>query len=495
MSQTSDSCLDKWMGREALAEAMIPVIGRLYRENNVVTSIHGRSLINKSTMNILKAHRFARRMSNTELLLEETAPLLNALSKLELGAAAIDIARLTEKFRAEGNGASLDEYLRAELAGIVGKRGADDRTSTDVVLYGFGRIGRLLARILIEKAGGGHGLRLRAIVVRKGADNDLVKRASLLRRDSVHGSFEGTIRVDEEANTITANGVQIQVIYSDNPATVDYTAYGIKDALVVDNTGRWRDAEGLAQHLQSKGAARVLLTAPGKGELKNIVHGINHGDISDEDTIVTAASCTTNAITPVLKAINDKFGIIHGHVETVHSFTNDQNLIDNFHKGDRRGRSAALNMVITETGAAKAVAKALPELQGKLTGNAIRVPTPDVSMAILNLNLENGTTRDEVNDYLREMSLHSELRKQIDYIDSPDVVSTDFVGSRRAGIVDGLATISNDKNLVLYVWYDNEFGYSCQVVRVMEEMAGVNPPSFPARDVVAPIAVLETADA
>ncbi|WP_426007553.1 glyceraldehyde-3-phosphate dehydrogenase [Paenarthrobacter sp. NyZ202] len=483
------------MGREALAEAMIPVIGRLYRENNVVTSIHGRSLINKSTMNILKAHRFARRMSNTELQLEETAPLLNALAGLDLGAAAIDIARLTEKFRAEGEGTSLDAFLRAELAEIVGKRGADDRTSTDVVLYGFGRIGRLLARLLIEKAGGGHGLRLRAIVVRKGADNDLVKRASLLRRDSVHGSFEGTIRVDEEANTITANGVQIQVIYSDNPATVDYTAYGIKDALVVDNTGRWRDAAGLSQHLQSKGVARVLLTAPGKGELKNIVHGINQGDITNDDKIVTAASCTTNAITPVLKAINDKFGIIHGHVETVHSFTNDQNLIDNFHKGDRRGRSAALNMVITETGAAKAVAKALPELQGKLTGNAIRVPTPDVSMAILNLNLENGTTREEVNDYLREMSLHSSLRKQIDYIDSPDVVSTDFVGSRRAGIVDGLATISNDKNLVLYVWYDNEFGYSCQVVRVMEEMAGVNPPSFPARDVVAPIAVLEGVNA
>ena len=483
------------MGREALAEAMIPVIGRLYRENNVVTSIHGRSLINKSTMNILKAHRFARRMSNTELQLEETAPLLNALAELELGAAAIDIARLTEKYRAGGEGASLDAFLRTELADIVGKRGADNRTSTDVVLYGFGRIGRLLARILIEKAGGGHGLRLRAIVVRKGADNDLVKRASLLRRDSVHGSFEGTIRVDEEANTITANGVQIQVIYSDNPATVDYTAYGIKDALVVDNTGRWRDAEGLSQHLQSKGVARVLLTAPGKGNLKNIVHGINQGDITDEDKIVTAASCTTNAITPVLKAINDKFGIVHGHVETVHSFTNDQNLIDNFHKGDRRGRSAALNMVITETGAAKAVAKALPELQGKLTGNAIRVPTPDVSMAILNLNLSTSTTRDEVNDYLREMSLHSQLRKQIDYIDSPDVVSTDFVGSRRAGIVDGLATISTDKNLVLYVWYDNEFGYSCQVVRVMEEMAGVNPPSFPARDVVAPIAVLEAANA
>ena len=472
------------MGREALAEAMIPVIGRLYRENNVVTSIHGRNLTNNSTMDILKAHRFARRISNDELLLEETAPLLSTLAQLQLGSASIDIARLNQKFKEKGNGATLEDFLRAELAELVGKRGADNRIGKDVVLYGFGRIGRLLARLLIEKAGGGQGLRLRAIVVRRGSDNDLTKRASLLRRDSVHGSFEGTIKVDTDNNTITANGVQIQVIYSDNPSTVDYTAYGIKDALVVDNTGRWRDAEGLSQHLLSKGVSRVLLTAPGKGELKNIVHGINHTTIQEPDTIVTAASCTTNAITPVLKPINDRFGIVHGHVETVHSFTNDQNLIDNFHKGDRRGRSAALNMVITETGAAKAVAKALPELLGKLTGSSIRVPTPDVSLAILNLSLEHGTTKDEINNFLREMSLHSDLRKQIDYIDSPEVVSTDFVGSRRAGIVDGLATISNDKNLVLYVWYDNEFGYSCQVVRVMEEMAGLKRPFFPATDVV-----------
>jgi glyceraldehyde 3-phosphate dehydrogenase len=306
-----------------------------------------------------------------------------------------------------------------------------------------------------------------------------VKRASLLRRDSVHGPFEGTITVDEENNTILANGTLIQVIYSDNPAGVDYTSYGISDSLVVDNTGRWRDEAGLSQHLQSPGVSRVLLTAPGKGSLKNVVHGINHAQISGADRIITAASCTTNAITPVLKAINDRYGIVHGHVETVHSFTNDQNLTDNFHKGDRRGRSAALNMVLTETGAAKAVAKALPELAGKLTGNSIRVPTPDVSMAILNLTLKQGTSKEEVNAYLRTMSLHSDLHKQIDYIDSPEVVSTDFVGSRRAGIVDGLATIATDQHLVLYVWYDNEFGYSCQVIRVAEEMAGVHPPTFP----------------
>lgn len=475
----SDAALDTWIQRETMAEALIPLIGRLYRENNVITSVHGRSLINKSPYDILKAHRFARHIDDVELPLAETLPLIQALDTLELGSASLDVARLNASFKASGE-VDLETFLRAELAEIVGRRGEDGRTSTDVVLYGFGRIGRLLARILIEHNGGGHGLRLRAIVVRKGGDFDLTKRASLLRRDSVHGPFDGTITVDKDSNIIQANGTAIQVIYSDSPATIDYTAFGIENALVVDNTGRWRDEEGLSQHLESKGVARVLLTAPGKGSLKNIVYGINHDMIEASDKIVTAASCTTNAITPVLKVLNDKYGIIHGHVETVHSFTNDQNLTDNFHKGDRRGRSAALNMVLTETGAAKAVAKALPELEGKLTGNSIRVPTPNVSMAILNLTLERGTTKEEVNSYLRDVSLNSEFRKQIDYIDSPEVVSSDFVGYRRAGIVDGLATISTDKNLVLYVWYDNEFGYSCQVVRVMEEMAGVHPRAFPA---------------
>lgn len=488
MSQKSDTCLDAWMDREAMAEAMIPLIGRLYRENSVVTSVHGRPLVNRSVIDILKAHRFARQIDDVELPVSETLPILKALTELELGAASVDLARMNAKYQREGNGAPLVDFLRDELSEVAGKHGADERTSTDVVLYGFGRIGRLLARILIDHEGGGHGLRLRAIVVRKGAENDLVKRASLLRRDSVHGAFPGTITVDEETNTILANGTLIQVIYSNDPAAVDYTEYGIKDAIVVDNTGRWRDADGLAQHLSAKGVSRVLLTAPGKGDLKNIVHGINHQSITDEDKILSAASCTTNAITPVLKVLNDKFGIVNGHVETVHSFTNDQNLIDNFHKGDRRGRSAALNMVITETGAAKAVAKALPELAGKLSGNAIRVPTPDVSMAILNVNLETGTTKEELNTFLREASLNSELHKQIDYIDSPEVVSTDFVGSKRAGIVDGLATISNGKNAILYVWYDNEYGYSCQVIRVLEEMAHVNPPAFPrAEELVASV--------
>ncbi|HYQ39653.1 MAG TPA: glyceraldehyde-3-phosphate dehydrogenase [Pseudomonas sp.] len=479
VTQKTDQCLGEWIDREALAEAMIPLIGQLYRNNNVVTSIYGRGLIKRSVIGILKAHRFARQIDDAELSVHDTFPILQVLSTLELGAASVDLGRMAVKFKQEGNGRSVEQFVREELADVVGKQGSIQHQGTDVVLYGFGRIGRLLARILIEKTGGGDGLRLRAIVVRKGAANDLVKRASLLRRDSVHGPFNGTITIDEENNTILANGNLIQVIYSNDPTSVDYTAYGIKDAIVVDNTGKWRDAEGLAQHLKCPGAARVVLTAPGKGEIKNIVHGINSSLITPEDKILSAASCTTNAIVPVLKAVYDKFGIAHGHVETVHSYTNDQNLIDNFHKGDRRGRSAPLNMVITETGAATAAAKALPVLKGKLTGNAIRVPTPNVSMAILNLTLEKATSREEINEYLRYMALHSELSKQIDFTNSPEVVSTDFVGSRHAGVVDAEATICNDNRVVLYVWYDNEFGYSCQVVRVLEDMAGVNPPSFP----------------
>ena len=482
MTQKPDQCLGEWIDREALAEAMIPLIGQLYRNNNVVTSIYGRGLINRSVIAILKPHLFARHRiaDETELSVHDTFQILKTMSEMNLGAASVDLGKLVAKYKEAGNGRNLEQFVREELAEVADKRhAAAGHKGTDVVLYGFGRIGRLLARILIEKTGGGDGLRLRAIVVRKGADNDLVKRASLLRRDSVHGPFDGTITIDEENSTITANGNLIQVIYSNDPSSVDYTQYGIENALLVDNTGKWRDAEGLGQHLKCPGVARVVLTAPGKGELKNIVHGINHGDITADDKIISAASCTTNAIVPVLKAVNDQYGIVNGHVETVHSYTNDQNLIDNFHKGSRRGRSAALNMVITETGAATAAAKALPVLKGKLTGNAIRVPTPNVSMAILNLNLEKATSREEINEYLRQMAMHSDLQKQIDFVNSQEVVSTDFVGSRHAGVVDAEATICNDNRVVLYVWYDNEFGYSCQVVRVMEDMAGVNPPAFP----------------
>ncbi len=457
---------------------MIPLIHQLHRNNNVVATIFGRPLVGQTDIDIIKSHRYGRRIAQRQLSTAETLPILSELADMNLSSASIDVGRLLLGFE-ESREDDLRRYLEDELTEIVGA--GEDIDPTDVVLYGFGRIGRLLARILVAREAAYGGVRLRAIVVRNKGEGDIIKRASLLRRDSVHGAFNGTISVDEEEQVIWANGTKIQMIYANDPATIDYTEYGINNAVLVDNTGVWRDKEGLSQHLEAKGVARMLLTAPGKGDIKNIVFGINDSAITDDDKILSAASCTTNGITPVLKVINDRYGVAHGHVETAHSFTNDQNLIDNYHKGERRGRAAGLNMVLAATGAAKAVAKALPEFEGKLTGNAIRVPTPDVSMAVLNLELEQEVDRDEVNDFLRNVSLHSDLRQQISYIASPEVVSSDFVGNTNAGIVDGIATIASGKHLVLYVWYDNEFGYSNQVIRVVEGLSNARPVVLPKR--------------
>lgn len=472
---TQELMLAEWNARESIAEAMIPLIGRLYRESNVETSVFGRICVKNSVINLIKSHRYVRQIEDEELTVVDTFPVLEKVVELGIRNAHVDIGKLAVNFRKQGGG-DLSAYLNAELASAMT---TEENDGQDVVLYGFGRIGRLLARLMINRSGADHSLKLRAIVVRKGkAENDLEKRASLLRRDSVHGSFNGTIQVDEHNQALIVNGNVIKVIFADQPEDIDYTVYGIHDALIIDNTGMFRDEAALSRHLKAKGAARVILTAPGKG-VKNIVMGVNHSDIDAQDRILSAASCTTNAITPVLKAMSDKYGIANGHVETVHSYTNDQNLIDNYHKGDRRGRAAALNMVITETGAAKAVAKALPQMEGKLTGNAIRVPTPNVSMAILNLNLENEAEKESLNAYLRNIAVHSSLQKQVGYSNSPEAVSTDFVGSRSAGVVDALATITSGKSCVLYVWYDNEFGYSCQVLRLAREISGCTLPAYP----------------
>nr|WP_286361234.1 glyceraldehyde-3-phosphate dehydrogenase [Corynebacterium afermentans] len=468
---------DEWNHKLTLAQEMLPLISRLHREHNAVTSVYGRLLVGVTDIDIIKAHRYARRIDEKELALDETLPILRELVEMDLGTASIDLGRLAKEFK-HSDEQDLRAFLDRELADVIGT--SSELEARDVVLYGFGRIGRLLARILIAREAMYGGVRLRAVVVRKKGDIDIIKRASLLRRDSVHGAFNGTITVDEEKEIIWANGTPIQMIYANDPAEIDYTAYGIDNAIVVDNTGAWRDRDGLSKHLESKGVDRVLLTAPGKGDIPNIVYGINQDMIGDE-RVLSAASCTTNGITPVLKVINDRYGVKHGHVETVHSYTNDQNLADNFHKGNRRGRAAGLNMVLTETGAAKAVSKALPEFEGKLTGNAIRVPTPDVSMAVLNLDLEKDVEKDEVNNFLRRVSTHSNLRQQIDYVNSPEVVSTDLLGTTHASVVDGLATIASGNHLVLYVWYDNEYGYSHQVVRVVEDIAGVRPRVFPER--------------
>ena len=475
-----DDFFKDWKEREALAEGMIPLIGKLYRQSNINTYMYGNSMVNQSVTDLMKEHRFVRQVESNELSEFDTYPMLEGISKLKLGPAHIDVGKLVVKYqKSNGNGSSLSDFLAAELDEIIGSDVKPLPEPQDVVLYGFGRIGRLIARILVDKAGGGDVLRLRAIVIRKGKLNhDLEKRAALLRRDSVHGPFKGTVRVLEDKNTLVVNGNPIKIIYANSPEEIDYNDYGITNALIVDNTGVWKDTEGLSGHLRP-GASKVLLTAPAGDDIPNIVYGVNHDQITPDREIISAASCTTNAIVPVLKCLLDEFGISGGHVETVHAYTNDQNLIDNYHKGGRRGRSAALNMVLTSTGAAKAVAKVIPELKGKLTGNAIRVPTPNVSMAILNLQLGRDTTVEELNEFLRQKALHSDLQQQIGYTISTEAVSTDFVGSRQACVIDAQATIVEGRSCVLYCWYDNEFGYSCQVVRCLEKFAGVVWPSYP----------------
>ena len=488
MTMTQDEYLQDWKEKEELAEAMLPLIGQLYRNKGVVLSIYGRKIVRQSAVGILKAHRYARQLIESELSVRDSYPLLLVLNQMNLAPARVDLGKLTTNYTVLPEGTVAEDFLRNALSPIILGNSASDSSiklakpqsnPTDVVLYGFGRIGRLLARLLIERTGGGGKLRLRAIVVRPGDEGDLHKRASLLRRDSVHGAFNGMIKVDEEQKALLINGNLVKIIYANAPDEIDYSAYGINNAIVIDNTGIWRDEEALGLHLKSTGVAKILLTAPGKGTVKNVIYGINHAEISAADQIISAASCTTNAIVPVLKVIHDKYGIVNGHVETVHSYTNDQNLTDNFHKKERRGRGAPLNLVITETGAASAVAKALPELAGKLTGNAIRVPTPNVSLAILNLNLATAVDCHSLNSYLRTISLDSDLRDQIDYVSSAEIVSSDLVGSHRSGIVDSKATIAHDQRCVLYVWYDNEAGYSHQVVRIAQELAGLRYPSLP----------------
>ena len=367
-SQLEEQYQASWQERQTFAENMQPMIGQLYRNKGVEVSIYGRPLVNAHSIDIIKAHKSVALHEENKLRLRESFPFVEALNKMDLSPARIDVGKLAYAYLYHGqaNDLTIEQYLEKELSEVA--KNAQAQGSKDVVLYGFGRIGRLLARLLIEQTGPNAKLNLRAIVIRPGKDGDLAKRASLLRRDSVHGAFNGSITIDEENNVIKANGAFIKVIYAKSPSEIDYTAYGIENTLVVDNTGIWSDEEGLGQHLQSKGVEKVLLTAPAKGDIKNIVYGVNEDMILAEDKIVSAASCTTNAITPVLKAINDQFGIRNGHVETIHSYTNDQNLIDNYHKSPRRGRSAPLNMVISTTGAAKAVSKALPELKGLLTG-------------------------------------------------------------------------------------------------------------------------------
>ena len=457
--------------RRATTE-FINIVNDLWYDKSIELVLFRNPLVDKRASEVLNLIDYAKEFVTKPISIEDALSIAKAIQTIDLPASKLDIGKLAyEYYLIEDADLDTVDFVKNQLKDATEATNFEPK---DVVLYGFGRIGRLLARELSSKMGKGSQLRLRAVVTRGKIDESVLeKRASLLSVDSVHGDFLGTVQVDAENNALIINGTTVYMISANGPEEIDYTSYGINDALVIDNTGAFRDKEALSRHLTAKGASKVLLTAPGKG-VPNIVHGVNHKENNpDSIDIFSAASCTTNAITPVLKVLEDNFGIKKGHLETIHAYTNDQNLVDNMHSKYRRGRAAALNMVITETGAGKAVSKALPALEGKLTSNAIRVPVPNGSLAVLNLQLNSETTIEAVNAIMKQYALEGDLVEQIKYSLSNELVSSDIVGTTAPSIFDSKATIVDGDTIVIYVWYDNEYGYSHQVMRLAKHIAKV----------------------
>jgi glyceraldehyde 3-phosphate dehydrogenase len=475
-SSTYDQLVQNRITHEKLATRVIKAINDLWYDKGIEMVLFRNQLIDKRASEILSLHNYAQKVVGKPITIEATTSLLENLLTMDLCPARMDIGRLASEWIENGNhsGSEID-FLKNNLKDFIGPENNKPTIPKDVVLYGFGRIGRLLARELISQEGRGEQLRLRAIVTRDKGKGMAEKRASLLRVDSVHGAFPGIVEADEENSALIIDGHIVHLITAQQPEDIDYTQFGINDALVIDNTGAFRDKEALSRHLKSKGAGKVLLTAPGKS-VPNIVHGVNQTMFDPKEIdIFSAASCTTNAIVPVLKVVNDALGIEKGHIETVHAFTNDQNLVDNMHPKYRRGRSAATNMVITETGAGSAIDKAIPGLGPKFTSNAIRVPVPDGSLAILNLQVSKGTTLEGINEIMRKAALEGELVEQINYSISNELVSSDIIGNSCPAIYDSKATQvhPDGMSVVLYVWYDNEYGYTRQVMRLSKYIAQV----------------------
>ncbi|MGB1043021.1 MAG: glyceraldehyde-3-phosphate dehydrogenase, partial [Tenacibaculum sp.] len=454
--------------RRATVE-FINIVNDLWYDKSIELVLFRNPLVDKRASEVLNLIDYAKEFVAKPISINDALEIARAIQTISLPASKLDIGKLAYEFHLQDDATDKVTFVQNQLKDATEAANIQPK---DVVLYGFGRIGRLLARELSSKMGKGSQLRLRAVVTRgEITEAVLEKRASLLSIDSVHGDFLGTVQVDVDNKALIINGTTVYMISAKQPEDIDYTKYGINDALIIDNTGAFRDDKALARHLVPNGASKVLLTAPGKG-IPNIVHGVNHVENNPDNVdIFSAASCTTNAITPVLKVLEDNFGIKKGHLETIHAYTNDQNLVDNMHSKYRRGRAAALNMVITETGAGKAVAKALPALEGKLTSSAIRVPVPNGSLAILNLQLNTNTTVEAVNAIMKQYALEGDLVEQIQYSLNNELVSSDIVGTTAPSIFDSKATIADDDTIVIYVWYDNEYGYSHQVMRLAKHIA------------------------
>lgn len=470
-----------WNENKKNAAALNNAINHLMYDRGVELMIFRNPLNDVTIADLLSLHDYAEHVIDKPMDIANSRAIAEAILDMNILPSKIDLGKLNFEWeQRKANYDDIKSFVNDELKSFTDPDQVEVPQPVDVVLYGFGRIGRLCARSIIEQTGFGGQLRLKAIVTRKNSDDQIIKRAALLRQDSVHGPFKGVIQEDLENKSLIINGEVVKMLASNDPSTIDYTSYGINDALVIDNTGVWRDEEGLGLHLKSKGVKKVLLTAPGKG-VPNVVYGVNHGDFNVEEIDAwSAASCTTNAIVPVIKIVQDNLGIKKGHIETIHAYTNDQNLLDNFHKKHRRGRSAAINMVITSTGAASAVSKVMPHLKDKLTGSAVRVPTPNGSLAIMNLELEKSTSTEEIRELLRNAALTGNLRNQIKYSIDDELVSNDIVGEDCCSVFDSPATkVSGDgKSAILYAWYDNEHGYTQQVIRLSKHIMNVRRKTY-----------------
>jgi len=452
--------------------AFMTIVNDLWYDKSIELVLFRNTLVNKRANEVLNLLNYSKEFVSKSITIYDALEIAKAIQEIDLPSSKLDVGKLAyEAYLSPKKSVNKVTYLKHKLRAAQQYKSIQPK---DVVLFGFGRIGRLVARELSSKMGKGSQLRLRAIVIRGEINKSVLeKRASLLSIDSIHGDFLGTVQVDVSQNALIINGTTVHIISANNPRDIDYTQYNINNALLIDNTGVFRDEETLSNHLRANGVDKVLLTAPGKG-MPNIVHGVNHEKYNpDQIDMYSAASCTTNAITPILKVIDDSFGIHKGHIETIHAYTNDQNLVDNMHSKYRRGRAAALNMVITETGAGKAVSKAIPTLEGKLTSNAIRVPVPNGSLAILNLQLRTKVTRATINATVKKYALEGNLVEQIKYSINNELVSSDIVGTTAPAIFDSNATIADEDTIVVYVWYDNEYGYSHQVIRLAKHIAKV----------------------
>jgi len=331
---------------------------------------------------------------------------------------------------------------------------------TKVAINGFGRIGRLVARAILERPD--CGLELVSV-------NDLADakaNAWLFKHDSVHGKFPGEVKA--EGNDIVVNGRRIHVTAEKDPSKLPHGAQGVE--LVLECTGFFTDRDSAQKHIDA-GAKRVLISAPAKGVDRTVVYGVNDDQLTAADVIVSNASCTTNCLAPVAKVLNDALGIERGLMTTVHAYTNDQKILDQIHPDLRRARAAAMSMIPTTTGAARAVGEVLPELKGKLDGSAIRVPVPDVSLIDLTFTPKRDTSRDEVNRILKAASETQRLKGILDYTDEP-VVSIDLMHTSASSTVDSLETAVLEGKLVRVVsWYDNEWGFSNRMVDTAAAMA------------------------